>query len=726
MAIQEIASKILRLLKAAESGAKGNTSIQKELDIGPEQFYAARQRLINEGKVETGRGRGGSTRLISAPLVGKADSTALSNSQYAWRFTRRVPGNKQRESTSDTHFSRDLVAKLVREAVQNSLDASLDAMTPVRMRFALSMVPSHHLVAARQFVAHIEDRLATCQDQFSSSRIPRYRQSAQMWVLLVEDFNTRGLEGDPLEWEKPSRGNGFYHFFHGEGVTAKGRGKRGSFGMGKVVFFQASRVRSFFGLTNPVESQHARLMGQSLLASHEYDGKMFTPDGYWGESVYVESDGSRHELTIPCTDPEILDEFRRVFGLERVNEPGLSVVIPLVDGPKYATLAKVIVEQFGFAIASGVLAVDVATANHPSMRLDENTLINAVKEVVPDNALELGKRINAWFALAALLSGHPQNSRNFLIPLGGTDRKELAEIIPIASFVEEFRQTERLEFTVEFVELSGSLQSSRGFLAVLVLAEVEGRTGHVRFYRQSLEIPSAFTSPVPGATILIATGDGWVADTLREMENPSHTEWNLTGDLESSPHARQLLSDVVGLPRLLVEALRTKPVLVDKGALASFFPRMTSFQAKADSIRSTSISSKGGGATGVPQPDVPASNGAQCVVQPAEHDGKAGIAIRIKSDSDKMTRMALTVGYAGRSGKLMWRSFDFQFVEIGANNMDSGVPEVTVVPSGCTIVGIKGNVIAFDVTGTCRMVLLGLHRYRDVVVDLKRDIGAEP
>ncbi len=81
------------------------------------------------------------------------------------------------------------------------------------------------------------------------------REAEAMPYLVIEDFGTRGLTGDPHvdpELEPASDiKNDFFYFWRNVGRSNKGEVDRGRWGLGKAVFTVASRIRTIFGITRP-------------------------------------------------------------------------------------------------------------------------------------------------------------------------------------------------------------------------------------------------------------------------------------------------------------------------------------------------------------------------------------------------------------------------------------------------------------------------------------------
>ena len=107
-----------------------------------------------------------------------------------WQFEQPARAQRQNEQTQEEFFSNaDVVSEvsgLVREAIQNSLDEVLDPSKPTRMVFTVGrQVPSVTKRYFEDLYPHIE--------KSGIPDLPNYEESSK--YLVIEDFNTRGLEG---------------------------------------------------------------------------------------------------------------------------------------------------------------------------------------------------------------------------------------------------------------------------------------------------------------------------------------------------------------------------------------------------------------------------------------------------------------------------------------------------------------------------------------------------
>ncbi len=191
---------------------------------------------------------------------------------WQWYFKPKMPGDTIREPIHGEFFAAEAISDpgraLVREAIQNSLDACADGKK-VLVRICLSGPDSQarrsdispYFVGAWEHLQVADNGLRPEDIPSATDRCP---------FLVFEDFGTTGLQGDPAEAFKPKteRKNNFYHFFRAEGQSDKDASDRGSWGVGKQVFVRASRINTMFGLTVRAEDRRRLLMGRAILKSH--------------------------------------------------------------------------------------------------------------------------------------------------------------------------------------------------------------------------------------------------------------------------------------------------------------------------------------------------------------------------------------------------------------------------------------------------------------------------
>ncbi len=122
-------------------------------------------------------------------------------------------------------------------------------------------------------------------------------------------------------------------------------------------------------------------MGRSILKSHAVDRVRYLPDGYFG------IERPEDHLVLPVEDSAILEQFRKVFRLQRTNEPGLSLVVPWYCHEEITprSLLESILRGYFYPILAGDLEVEIETPGARSL-LNLETLLQRVRGLGPDLA----------------------------------------------------------------------------------------------------------------------------------------------------------------------------------------------------------------------------------------------------------------------------------------------------------------------------------------------------
>lgn len=179
-------------------------------------------------------------------------------------FRRLGDGEMDRPPTQRDQFNNDdveLVDALVRESLQNSLDAA--AEEKVRVRFSLHRPDDagRGALLAQLDLEQLRKRLRACAIDPDSIAF------ADPKLLVIEDFGTTGLTGSWASMDKEP----FSDFWRRMGKSHKAGKSLGRWGLGKLVFSSSSEARIFFGLTvRKTDPELQLLMGQAVLTTHDH------------------------------------------------------------------------------------------------------------------------------------------------------------------------------------------------------------------------------------------------------------------------------------------------------------------------------------------------------------------------------------------------------------------------------------------------------------------------
>ncbi len=468
-----------------------------------------------------------------------------------WHFTPMTPGELNVDPFEREFFATEVLHSkcdaLVREVVQNALDAAAADDAPVRVRFRLGGLPA---TASERYLGplwrHAEAAL--------SGEAPLPDPDDRMRYLVVEDFGTRGLDGDPRQYEDtdPAPGvprNDFFYFWRNVGRSQKETLDRGRWGLGKTVLAASSAVQAFFGLTRRLRDGRALLMGQAVLKIHRLADVRYRPYGYFGLA--------EQDLCLPVEDPGALDRFADDFTLTRRDEPGLSLVIPFPDREiGQDTLVGAVVRHYFHPLVSGKLAVTVEEASR-TVRLDRDSLTSFPPHADRDEL----RRVWPLLELARWdVDAEPEARFELPVPPAGQRPRFEPEQLPadlVAAMRRRYDAGQRVAVDAGVVVQRQGGQRQLGRLRLL-LERIEGNhAGEGHFVRQGITVANAGARRPRGARWLMVIDDAHLSTFLGDAENPAHTEWQRSSPKFKEKYRRgpTTLDYVRGLPRNLVSLL---------------------------------------------------------------------------------------------------------------------------------------------------------------------------
>lgn len=278
----------------------------------------------------------------------------------SWKFERKRRSQKSRDPMQASFFTNASIDEdaqaLIRELIQNSLDAKVGTISdqPIRIRLSIGTHEPESGIM-RQYISDDAWQHFNATDNGLESPP---RQSDPCRFLVYEDFNTCGLVGDEkVNEEKP--GNSFYYFMRAEGQSGKQDGVRGRHGIGKYVVPKTSGIRMFIAATIRNSDQRCLIAGQSVLKSHHVGDVAYTPDAWWG--VFDEDETGDDYLPMPVENESLFSKIVEDFGLSRSRtDSGLSLIMPYVqDDISVTTLSKYVVNEYFWPILNGHLLVEI-------------------------------------------------------------------------------------------------------------------------------------------------------------------------------------------------------------------------------------------------------------------------------------------------------------------------------------------------------------------------------
>ena len=644
-----------------------------------------------------------------------------------WHFREMAHGEINQDPIEREFFVAESNAdsineRLVREAIQNSLDASYAPADrsnidgPVRVRFSLQGV-RHPLNPdkARAYLPGLSEHLAEGLDQSDDFR----RQVAQsglagedMHYLVVEDAGAVGLEGDWLQYDdsaqESAQDNNFYWFFRNVGRSGKSGADGGSWGVGKWVFPDSSHASAYIAVTRRRSDGETLLMGQTVLTKHNVDGQRYAPYGYFGVlgndnfAVPLRMSEAAHR---PLIEQCIAD-----FGLRFRDKPGLSVIIPF---PRYAEeppidrdhIAAAIVHNYFFPIIAGRLKVTVDGGDGSFSTEITTDTIDDVLHHIPLEAS--GERSMASYQrLFEMCRDAATRPDRDYIELNSPPQKspQSEQYAELAGLRSRYDAGELLAFRVKTAVRKKDAAETPTSFRLFVQHDDSLTSGHDFYVRGALSISEMDQiKKYRARTLLVVDEKEPLAAMLRDSEPPAHTAWRPQSNRVTkrwvSPRRR--INDVIRSPETLLSIWESMSAPVQRDALADIFP---SDDQGARRIRREDAGDAGGGRVKVNADRSRADFDIQ----------RNGVGFRVRlaqGVAHPPMRVLLQVAYETPRGNPLksYSPHDFRLHGDGA---------LDVVAEGCQVSpGAKGNEVFLDIDDPDRFSVMvsGFDERRDVL-----------
>lgn len=484
--------------------------------------------------------------------------------------------------------------RLVRETIQNSLDAGLarasgdysESAEPVRVRFSFAGIhnPLPAQLAAKYFVGlapHL-DALPEADDAIGLLAAHGDLAHNGAPFIVIEDVGTVGLEGD---WEQfddnesqPADNNHFYWFFRNVGRSGKSDSDNGSWGLGKWVFPDASHASAYIAVSRRRSDDETLLIGQSVLTKHTIQGQRYAPYGYFAIPGV-------EEMAIPLRHGEpahrsFVNQCIADFGLQYRNHPGLSVIIPFprtddveqrIDTPKI--LASVVHNYF-YSIINRRLEVTVDEGDgSPPVEINADTidavLDNADLEYAGERSVDGYRRVFDMCRKAAELTDSDY------IDMTVSELQELGdESSGISTLRHRYNSYELLAFRIATdVQRKGGARENTEF-RFYVQRDDSLSEGHDYYVRGTLSISEMnFIGQTRARSLLVVSEREQLAAMLRDSEPPAHTLWRPQAHRVTDHWVAPLrrINAVRHAPRTLLRAMEVQTEELQKDAFADIF-----------------------------------------------------------------------------------------------------------------------------------------------------------
>ena len=634
-----------------------------------------------------------------------------------WRFARMSEWQPNSNPVLGEFFSAasDLPERLVRESIQNSMDAR-HGNEPVRVRFTFSGEGTLDERSAAPYLAGLQPHVLAVAESDASGDArspddPRAALKRPLSWLAVEDFGTSGLLGKIKSNAIKEKGNHFWGFFRQTGISPKGEDSAGSWGLGKWVFPDASAINSYIAVTERRREQRVLLMGATVLKTHLVDGVKYPPEGY-----YTPTDAQDDSPPLPVdsdADPES-GEFvlgaLTAFGLDRTAAPGLSVVVLY---PKReltpAGIARAVLTQYFLPIVQGHLTVEIVhsdgkqTISAGTISQEVAGIGGSARDDESPESLRGAIDLARW-AIAQDESQHVE------LPVRGIDRR-LPDHVDLGELRERYERGDRLAFRLTLdTERKDGTVTPDAFRVYLEQAP-DLRPGHDYFVRGYLRIPNMdYIKAHTARALVLVNGKSELGHLLRDSEGPAHERWQPRKEQvrQRWTAGERRIQSVQHAAVSLLQRFVERPPEQLTHALARWFPATTPSP-------QGSGGTGGGGRSIIEPPPPPLSRPLEIV------SASGGFAVRAPKDAKNLVGTDWTVCFAYDSTRSPFAQF--------ARGVDAGAPDFSLLDGGlrieatdCEYTVHSENEITLRVNAdNFRITVSGFDSNRDVIVDVQRD-----
>lgn len=295
---------------------------------------------------------------------------ASSELDCRWHFAPSSGGQDQgpNEAMSEL-FKKDPFESLVRESIQNSLDAVYDKSLPVHVHFRWRKMNGNSYEGLFGLRKHFQECIDFWKSDAAKDKfLPMMSFIDESFIdgmsyLEVSDSNTTGMDYVPHDRSCP-----FYSFVRSAGNSSKAQNTAGgSYGFGKAAYFNVSRVRSVL-VSTQTPAGKTFFEGVSSICTHEHEGTKCTHVGY-----YDNNEGQ------PISNVEkIPTRFRR-------EEPGTSVyIVGIKPTEGFVEVIKAVLMHFWLSILEEKLTVSLRLTKDNVLEINKDNLDMMMTQYFPE------------------------------------------------------------------------------------------------------------------------------------------------------------------------------------------------------------------------------------------------------------------------------------------------------------------------------------------------------
>lgn len=631
----------------------------------------------------------------------------------SWRFRELKKSELNRGTTEEEFFrgGESSIDSLVRESVQNSLDAEDRSVPgPVRVRFYVSgPAGASPAGLSSKWLSQLVPSLR------AAGLIPADADGlSAMPFVVIEDFKTLGLCGSTTAARQSEMSDlereFFYFFWRNVGITGKGGGQRGSWGLGKLVYPSASAYRSMFGMTVRKSDNRHLLMGLAGVGQHMLgENKWHDAFGFFGEFGLDPDD---EDFVLPVETPAVIEEFRNTFRLKRRGEAGLSVVVPcprdeeIQAAGALESFARSVLHQFAYPLAAGTLTVEIEGPAR-AISISRDVLDDVLAQIDWSEYRSEFTRTREAIELARWTFDNseqviPLSRKNEASVGANWDNLQLSPEL-LESARERFHAREPVAFEVPVLVRRKNGEKALSLFQVSLRQRDDLPGSHCSFVRQGLTITDVPGPVGSGLVALTVVEDLPLAELLRSAENPAHTRWSSAADRlkQNFTGGGERVQVVTAAPREILRILLNSDAEVDRELLADLFPEPSSGGLHRRVVDGKGRKKRKGKIDPPPRPQ-PSSIRVDTV-----SDGFVVVHVPAVKRRSELLQLNVAFDCVTGSPWAAYERFDF----------DVSQPPIATFADAAEIISLDGNKIVARVRDGFMLRVTGFDTSRDLIID---------
>lgn len=212
---------------------------------------------------------------------------------------------------------------LVRESIQNSLDAAREKVDHISIDFITNKFKSSKLLSEFEGI---------------ESGVKSIITDDECDFLAIRDSNCIGLTGElnPYTSKAQSRsGQNLYNLVYDVMNAQEKQGAGGSWGIGKTIYYRLGiGIVIFYSRIKLESGKYEERLVAALIENENNKKLIYKTDNYRGIAFFGEPIDSNK--TIPITDIESIEKILEIFNISRYrdNQTGTTVIVPYINKDK--------------------------------------------------------------------------------------------------------------------------------------------------------------------------------------------------------------------------------------------------------------------------------------------------------------------------------------------------------------------------------------------------------